>query len=293
MATPMRVVLLAVLLAATPTAAAASPAASPVADPSPSPGPASPGPSVLPFAVVAVPLDGTMARPGAVWHASVPRLVGGPDPAVTAAVNAAIAAHIDAAVRWFEAQPVERPRRDARLDTGTIDHEVTLLTDRLLSLRFLATFSAAGAAHPAAEPSTLTIDLATGRPLALADLALPGADLLGRLSRASREDLLARYSDRETPRASIRAGTRPRPRNFSAWAVTPDGLELTFAEYQVGPYSLGRPVVTVPWSELAGLIDPAGPLGPLAAGSGPTASPTGSSGITPATSPEVTASPRA
>lgn len=62
----------------------------------------------------------------------------------------------------------------------------------------------------------------------------------------------------------LATGTEPTADNYAAWAITPGGLEITFGQYQVAPYATGMPVVTIPVTHLAGLIDPSGPLAPLA-----------------------------
>jgi hypothetical protein len=48
--------------------------------------------------------------------------------------------------------------------------------------------------------------------------------------------------------------------NYRNWNITPDGLMITFDEYQVAPYAAGPQTVTVPYSELRGLINPEGVL---------------------------------
>lgn len=62
----------------------------------------------------------------------------------------------------------------------------------------------------------------------------------------------------------LASGTEPTADNYATWAITPGGLEITFGQYQVAPYAAGMPVVTIPVAHLAGLMDPNGPLDPLA-----------------------------
>lgn len=49
-------------------------------------------------------------------------------------------------------------------------------------------------------------------------------------------------------------GLKPMAENFSTPEVTPLGLRFTFGDYQVGPYSAGRPEITVGWSALMPLL---------------------------------------
>ncbi len=44
--------------------------------------------------------------------------------------------------------------------------------------------------------------------------------------------------------------------------VSDAGIEVTFGQYDVGPGVMGTPTVVVPYSELAGVVDPGGLAGP-------------------------------
>jgi hypothetical protein len=63
----------------------------------------------------------------------------------------------------------------------------------------------------------------------------------------------------------LRSGTAPKPQNFSAWALTPWGLEITFQDYQVGPYAAGNPSIYIPYSSLGPLLNPTGPASSIGA----------------------------
>lgn len=52
--------------------------------------------------------------------------------------------------------------------------------------------------------------------------------------------------------------------DMSAFAISPMGISIAFAPYAVGSYAEGPYFVTVPYSALKEVIDPAGPLGKLA-----------------------------
>jgi hypothetical protein len=52
------------------------------------------------------------------------------------------------------------------------------------------------------------------------------------------------------------------PDMLEHWVVSADGIEVSFDPYTVGPGAMGAPTVVVPFSELAGIVDPAGPAGP-------------------------------
>lgn len=88
----------------------------------------------------------------------------------------------------------------------------------------------------------------------------PGAALLV-VQRNARESLLAENfaeSDAEPSRldpADVERGTREW-RDFDAFVFGPNGINLLFPPYQVGPYALGPQVAEVPYRELAELLKP-------------------------------------
>ena len=55
-------------------------------------------------------------------------------------------------------------------------------------------------------------------------------------------------------------GTEPTADNFDGWNLTDQDLVITFSEYQVAPYAMGMPHVSIPFASLRTLLDPAGPL---------------------------------
>jgi hypothetical protein len=136
--------------------------------------------------------------------------------------------------------------------------EATLIDRRVASFRLSSYSYIAGAAHGSTTLLTFSYDLATGRRLMLADLFRPGIDYLGWLSRESVGQLAARpavYDPVQTP-----SGLTPTEDHFAHFVLTPVGLDVTFTEYQVGPYAIGTPHVTFPYAQLRPLLATPGPL---------------------------------
>lgn len=124
------------------------------------------------------------------------------------------------------------------------------------SFKFDFRFYSDGAAHPGSYSITLNYDLNQGKELALADLFLPNTDYLGTISNYC----IAELSKQLFFEGPFADGAQPNPENYSRWNITPDGLMITFDNGQVGPYAAGPQQVVVPYSELQGIIDPAGVL---------------------------------
>jgi hypothetical protein len=57
-----------------------------------------------------------------------------------------------------------------------------------------------------------------------------------------------------TPIKGIYEGTEPVVDNFENRNIVPDGVLLSFEDYQVGPHSFGQPEFVVPFSALRGSV---------------------------------------
>lgn len=243
-----------------PPSAAAAPVS---AAPSPSPTPrATPS-------VTAEVVSGVVAATGATYQVRYPHVDGLADPTIAAAINRVLRDQADATVSDFTSgigkDPEVGPGQPSILQA---DFSVAYSSPDLLSLRIDAYSYPSGAAHGGSVVSTFTFDVASGRRLALADLFRPGSTYLDTLAAEARtqlRDTVASASSTDPLMVDwVTTGSAPTADNYAAWAITPGGLEITFGQYQVAPYAAGMPVVTVPLAHLAGLIDPGGPLAPLA-----------------------------
>ena len=130
-------------------------------------------------------------------------------------------------------------------------------TESVLSIAFGVDWYSAGAAHPNSYSRTLNYDLHSGTVLALADLFKSDAQYLEALSAYSVKVLT------EKGTLMFPDGAEPTEQNYQNWNLTPDGLLITFDDYQVAPHVAGPQQVIVPYAELTDLIDPDGVLGPL------------------------------
>jgi len=127
----------------------------------------------------------------------------------------------------------------------------------LWSLRFDFMGYADGAAHPYHYSMVFNYDLEQGRKLSLQELFIPEANFLEVISSHCIFELSQRdigfYSGFEQ-------GAQPEPENYRNWNIAPDGLMITFDEYQVAPYAAGPQTVVVPYGVLTAVINPQGPL---------------------------------
>src|SRR6185312_208609 len=89
-----------------------------------------------------------------------------------------------------ELAPDENPVIDDSLGSDiTVNYELALAKDDLISIEFTVSSYSAGAAHPNSYTEVVNFDLKNGRSIKLADLVLPGAKYVEALSTYSIQDL--------------------------------------------------------------------------------------------------------
>jgi Protein of unknown function (DUF3298) len=139
-----------------------------------------------------------------------------------------------------------------------VSYTVFLATADLISIRFDINFYATGAAHPGLYSEVINYDLQGDRVLALADLFKPNSNYLQVLSTYSADVL------KKADRLFFPEGVEPKEENFKSWNITPEGLLITFDQYQVAPGAAGPQYVTAPYSALKAVVNPNGPIATLA-----------------------------
>jgi len=192
--------------------------------------------------------------------AQTPRLGGSSDPRVgafNARLNELVTREVESHRQNFQQLPITSLSNGSFLD---ISYTLVAQLGDLWSLKLDFSFYADTAAHPGSYSLTVNYDLARGRELALADLFLPGSNYLQVIS----DDCTAQLRERFYGDSSFLDGAGPAPENYRSWNIAPDGLLITFDEYQVAPYAAGPQQVTVAYSKLQPVIDPQGPLADIA-----------------------------
>jgi hypothetical protein len=232
--------------------------------------------------------------PAGIWDVSIayPAFLGGSTPFATD-INDQIATVERAQADKFEAGPAAQRQQAGRVNhlQGTFAAE--LLTPRLASFTLSWTDDTI-AGHVVITVSTITLDLATGQPVAFDDMFTDADAALQIMSGQASDSLYYQLGAAWDPTAA-QLGTTPNHANFGNWALTRTGIKVTFDQFQV-VNSDQTPSVVIPWSALAPVLVSSGPVADLAgpaigATPGPTAGPT-AAGPSPAqASPTVSAGP--
>lgn len=151
----------------------------------------------------------------------------------------------------LNAEPGARKEGKRLITEGLeLTFEIYYANDRLISLRLTHDVMAAGQMHPIAYYETINYDLDKHRPLRARDVFRRG--YLPAFSSYSRKWLQDTYEifDKEL----LMEGTQARVENFPNWNIVPDGILISFEDYQVGSHSFGQPELIVPYSFLSRLL---------------------------------------
>jgi hypothetical protein len=192
--------------------------------------------------------------------AQFPKLVGSDDPRVQS-FNADMKAMVDVAIAVFKQNLAAlTPTPNSVASTFDLRYNVLSPPGNILSIKFDIQTYYSGAAHPGEVSQTATYDLGGGKQLGLEDLFLPDVDYLGVLSKFC----VTQLGTRDIGFQGFELGATATLQNYRNWNITPNGLMISFDEYQVAPYAAGPQTVVIPYSELASIILPDGPLAGLA-----------------------------
>ena len=146
-----------------------------------------------------------------------------------------------------DAEQRRKQKAKPRLWGLRLSYVIYYSTPRLISLRLTHMVMEAGQMHPIDYYETINFDLKKGRQLHAKDIFKRG--YLKQLSRASRKQL---YTFLGLHASWIDRGTEPKVDNFRNWNLVPDGVLLSFEDYQVGPHSFGQPELVLPFTALRG-----------------------------------------
>lgn len=113
------------------------------------------------------------------------------------------------------------------------------------------TYTYSGGAHGITAINTFVYDARTGQKIGLDDF-LQG-NYLQKISELSLQKIEATDPKLETYSFAIE-GTKPLEENFQNWTLESDGIHIIFSDYQVGPYVVGRPEITIPYDSVQSVL---------------------------------------
>src|SRR6266508_1615589 len=209
--------------------------------------------------LISQPFNETNQTPPFTIASQTPQLTGSDDPRLTAfnqRLNELVTKEVDTFRQSFLQNTAPIVNNGSSLD---VTYTLLSQTADIWSFKFDFSFYSDGAAHPGLYSITVNYDLGQGKELALSDLFILNSNYLEVISNYC----IAELSKQPFFDVPFSEGAQPSPENYRNWNITPDGLMITFDEYQVAPYAAGPQKVIVPYSELQAVINLQGPLGKL------------------------------
>jgi hypothetical protein len=191
--------------------------------------------------------------------AQIPQLQGSNDPRVEA-FNAHLEQIVQSNIDQFRNDILTNQPIQPFAAGSSYDLKYTLIGQQgeVWSIKFEVMYYYDGAAHPGHNSITVNYDLGQGRELTLNDLFQPGSNYLQVIADKCKAQLSTRDIGFEDE--IFNSGADPLPENYQRWNLSPDGLIVTFDEYQVAPYAAGSQTVLIPFAELIPLANPQGAL---------------------------------
>jgi hypothetical protein len=183
--------------------------------------------------------------------------------------NEAIHQYVSTEITEFENKVADNTTEAAKLPAGVNKNSFTLTfsagsfiagVNTLVSVRFTKEYFYAGNAHPSHDIEVYNYNLTGGKRVKLDSLFKPHADYLKVIADFCKAQLIKRYKNQKTSWTAN--GLAPTTENFDNWNVEPDGLLITFDEYQVASYVEGQPEVFVPYKTLQSVIAPDAVIAP-------------------------------
>jgi hypothetical protein len=220
---------------------------------------ATPLPLFRSVTLVTVPTQETSTSPAYTINAQTPSLQGSDDPRAIQFNNEMVQLTLEEIASFKDNARMIQPSPGSAGSSYIQQYEVLSPNGNLISVKFTIRVYIAGAAHPGTHSRTVTYDLEVGKDLTFGELFLPNSDYLDPIAAYCAGELEKRPIDFD----SFSSGAEAMPENYANWNVSQDGLVITFDEYQVAAYAAGPQVVLVPYSELASVLSPNGPLATL------------------------------
>lgn len=192
---------------------------------------------------------------------AAPELSADVDPALLARVTTLVDGHVESQVGatlalWRSIE--EQGDRDLTGSTLEMEYEVAGFVEDFITLRFFSDEQVAGSGGVKRQVTTLMVDLAAGIEIGLDDIIFGGESRVALLDLVS-DGLLVGYFDGDEETFALWAANLE-VGDLDRVVLTTAGLEVWFDQLEVGPPTIGIPVVLLPYDELTTILDPAGPV---------------------------------
>lgn len=153
--------------------------------------------------------------------------------------------------------------KNATFDTavdasGTIDglYIVEAANDRFIDVSLIDSGYGWGAAHPLTGKTSFLWWVDRNRELVISDIFIPRSGWQDKLTALAVSNLRAQSDLKDMLGDDIEQAVKETVSDPASWALTTEGLTITFGQYAIGPYAIGMPEAHIPWSDLKPYLPP-------------------------------------
>lgn len=138
-----------------------------------------------------------------------------------------------------------------------INYEQYIINENVCSLAFEVYTYYAGSAHPNSYTISNNWNIKTGKLITFKEMFKKNSNYLSKISEFCIGDLKlqAKIGDFEFIDDMLKDGAGPKDSNFVNFNLLTIGLLITFDNYSVAPYVLGKQYVIIPYKTLSGLME--------------------------------------
>lgn len=218
-----------------------------------SPAPGTPGPSPAIDSVV-ISTDAPDGR----WKVTFKKpLISGVSVAAAAKLNDAIAAQINAYIDAFTGGNLPAVASGETPSTLSGNYTTALDSANLLSLRFSLVANVVGTAAAVSKAGSINLVVSSGTKIELKDIFTDASAALPVLASQAHAALASQLG------SDLKWSGGATSMSFfdPAWAITPTGLEFTWAQGEIASSAAGKPSAVLPWSSIKSIINPSSPVG--------------------------------
>lgn len=182
--------------------------------------------------------------------------------------------HINSLIQALMIEELAEMRMSALMDISDLDRDsiflsmasqiaisfdITFSSQFITSIKFNVFHYGAGAAHPNHWTKVMNYVM---NPLTLINIHVlfkDNSNYMKVISDYCIEELCKQLNIDDINSLeykSVTEGAGPKIDNYKLFNVTPQGITVTFEEYQVGPYSMGQQNVSIPYDNILDILNP-------------------------------------
>lgn len=176
-------------------------------------------------------------------------------PALTGIGNSSVERRLNTAIRRAAMSLLPEPSPDLDIISAASNYDLKVLKNNIISLRLENYYYQRRSAHGMTYVTSITANTQTGQIYRFKDLFNPASNYKEVLTQIIQQQI----TDRQIPLINDYDGIK----GDESFYLTEDSLVIYYQLYEYTPYYYGIPEFPIPYSQIANLLNPNGPIARL------------------------------